>query len=65
MIGLNTLIALGVGLGFQVGSLGLTMLDLIGLAIAGVMIAALGVVRPRILRRLAELEPSGRPGSVG
>ncbi|HEX2414720.1 MAG TPA: CDP-alcohol phosphatidyltransferase family protein [Thermoleophilaceae bacterium] len=65
LIGLNTLIALGVGLGFHVGSLGLTVLDLIGLAIAGVMLAALVGRAVKNLRRLAELEPSGRPGSVG
>src|ERR687894_2657977 len=37
LIGLNTLIAIGVGLGFEVAGLGLTVLDLIGLAIAALM----------------------------
>ena len=58
LIALNTLIALGVGLGFSVGEFGLTVLDLIGLAIAGVMVAALIGRAAGNLRRLAELEPS-------
>jgi len=58
LIGLNTLVALGVGLGFSVGDLGLTVLDLIGLGIAGVMITALIARAARNLRRLAELEPA-------
>ena len=60
LIVLNTLIALGVGLGFQVGSLGLTVLDLIGLAIAAVMGVSLAGRAARNLRRLAELEPAAR-----
>ena len=58
LIALNTLIALGVGLGFSVAELGLTVLDLIGLAIAGAMVAALIGRAARNLKRLAELEPS-------
>jgi archaetidylinositol phosphate synthase len=58
LIGLNTLLALGVGLGFSVGDLGLTVFDLIGLGIAGVMITALIARAARNLRRLAELEPA-------
>ena len=58
LIALNTLLALGVGLGFSVGDLGLTVLDLIGLGIAGVMITALVARAARNLRRLAELEPA-------
>ena len=58
LIGLNTLLALGVGLGFSVGDLGRTVLDLIGLGIAGVMITALIGRAARNLRRLAELEPA-------
>jgi archaetidylinositol phosphate synthase len=60
LIALNTLIALGVGLGFEVGGLGLTVLDLIGLAIAAVMAAGLAGRAARNLRRLAELEPAAR-----
>ena len=59
LIVLNTLLALGVGLGFQVGGLGLTVLDLVGLAIAVAMAAALAGRAARNLRRLAELEPAG------
>jgi archaetidylinositol phosphate synthase len=59
LIALNTAIALGAGLGFTVGDLGLTVLDLAGLAIAGVMIAALVSRAARNLRRLADLEPAG------
>ena len=60
LIGLNTLIAAGVGLGFQVGGLGLTVLDLVGLAIAGAMLVALAGRAARNLRVLAAREPAGR-----
>jgi archaetidylinositol phosphate synthase len=60
LIVLNTLIALGVGLGFQVGELGLTVLDLIGIGIAAAMAAGLTARAARNLRRLAELEPAVR-----
>jgi archaetidylinositol phosphate synthase len=60
LIGLNTLIALGVGLGFQVAGLGLTVVDLIGLAVAGVMVATLVGRGLRNLRLLAEMEPAGK-----
>jgi archaetidylinositol phosphate synthase len=58
LIALNTLLALGVGVGFHVAGLGLTVLDLIGLAIAGVMLAALLGRAKGNLKRLAELEPA-------
>jgi phosphatidylglycerophosphate synthase len=61
LIVLNTVIALGVGLGFEVGGLGLTVLDLIGIGIAAVMAAGLAGRAARNLRRLAELEPAGTP----
>src|ERR671918_2021812 len=57
LIGLNTLVALGVGLGFQVGDLGLTVLDLIGLGIAALMVTTLIGRAARNLRVLAEREP--------
>jgi phosphatidylglycerophosphate synthase len=60
LIALNTLIALGVRLGFSVAGLGVSVLDLIGLAVAGVMIAGLVGRAAKNLRRLAELEPSAR-----
>jgi archaetidylinositol phosphate synthase len=58
LIALNTLIALGVGLGFEVAGLGLTVLDLIGLGIAAVMVAALLARAGRNLRVLAAQEPA-------
>jgi phosphatidylglycerophosphate synthase len=60
LIALNTLLALGVGLGFQVEGLGVTVLDLIGLGASGLMIAALTVRAARNLRVLAEREPAVR-----
>jgi archaetidylinositol phosphate synthase len=63
LIVLNTLIALGVGMGFHVGGLGLTVLDLIGLGIAGLMAAGLVARAARNLRTLAELEPAQRPSA--
>jgi archaetidylinositol phosphate synthase len=63
LIALNTMIALGVGLGFQAGGLGLTVLDLIGIGIAAVMALGLAGRAAGNLRRLAELEPAGTPRS--
>jgi archaetidylinositol phosphate synthase len=60
LIVLNTLIAVGAGLGFQVGGLGLTVLDLIGLGIAALMAASLIGRAARNLRVLAEREPAQR-----
>jgi archaetidylinositol phosphate synthase len=62
LIVLNTLIALGVGLGFEVAGLGLTVLDVIGLGIAGLMVAGLAGRAAHNLRVLAAQEPAGRPG---
>jgi archaetidylinositol phosphate synthase len=58
LIGLNTLLAVGVGLGFEVGGLGVTVLDLIGIGASSVMIVALTVRAARNLRALAEREPA-------
>ena len=60
LIVVNTLIALGLGLGFEVGGLGLTVLDVIGLGIAGLMAAGLVGRATRNLRVLAAQEPAGR-----
>ena len=58
LIALNTLLALGVGLDFQLAGLGVSVLDAIGLAGAGAMLAALGVRAARNLRTLAQREPA-------
>jgi archaetidylinositol phosphate synthase len=58
LVVVNTLIALGVGLGFHLAGLGVTVLDLIGLGAAAVALLALIVRAARNLRVLAEREPS-------
>lgn len=60
LIAVNTLIAVGAGVGFQVGGLGLTVVDLIGLAVAGVMLVTLVGRGARNLRILGEMEPAGK-----
>jgi phosphatidylglycerophosphate synthase len=60
LIVVNTLIALGVGLGFEFAGLGLTVLDVIGLGIAALMVTGLIGRAARNLRVLAEQEPAGR-----
>src|SRR5919112_2634109 len=60
LIVLNALIALVVGLGFQVGGLGLTVFDVIGLGIAGLMAAGLVGRAARNLRVLAAPAAAGR-----
>jgi phosphatidylglycerophosphate synthase len=61
LVVVNTLIALGVGLGFHVAGLGVTMLDLVGLGAAALALLALVVRAARNLRALAEREPSAAP----
>src|SRR4051794_16611153 len=58
LVVVNTLIALGVGLGFNVHGLGVTLLDLIGLGAVALALIALIVRAARNLRALAEREPS-------
>src|SRR3954452_6736516 len=58
LVVVNTLIALGVDLGFHVAGLGVTVLDLVGLGAAAVALLALVVRAARNLRVLAEREPS-------
>jgi hypothetical protein len=55
---INTLIAMGVGLGFHVAGLGVTVLDLVGLGAAALALLALVVRAARNLRVLAEREPA-------
>ena len=57
LIALNTVVALGAGLGFVVADLHLTLFDLIGLAIAATMITLLVGRALRNLRELAKKEP--------
>jgi archaetidylinositol phosphate synthase len=61
LVVVNTLIALGVGLGFHVAGLGVTVLDLVGLGAAALALFALVVRAARNLRALAEREPSAAP----
>jgi archaetidylinositol phosphate synthase len=58
LIALNTAVALGVGLDFVVADLELTVFDVIGLAIAGTMVALLLGRAARNLRQLARKEPA-------
>ena len=58
LIALNTALALGAGLGFGIGELEMTVLDVIGLAIAGTMIAMLAGRAVSNLRALAAEEPA-------
>ncbi|HEX8120211.1 MAG TPA: CDP-alcohol phosphatidyltransferase family protein [Solirubrobacteraceae bacterium] len=59
LIALNTALALGAGLGTHVAGLDITVLDAIGLGVAGVMVAALGTRAAKNLRVLAAREPAG------
>ena len=59
LIALNTALALGVGMGGEVLGVGITLLDGIGLGVAGVMVAALLTRASKNLRVLAEREPAG------
>jgi archaetidylinositol phosphate synthase len=58
LIALNTALVLGAGLDFGVGDLDLTVFDVIGLAIAGGMIAMLAGRAASNLRKLAADEPA-------
>jgi len=57
LIALNTALALGLGLEFTIAGETVTVLDLIGLAIAGAMVGALVLRAGRNLRELAREEP--------
>lgn len=58
LIAVNTALALGAGLGFEVAGLGLSLLDVIGLGVAAVMALALAARVAKNLRILAEREPA-------
>jgi phosphatidylglycerophosphate synthase len=57
LIALNTALALHLGLDFSIGHLNMTVFDLVGLALAGTMIALLMGRVTRNLRELARREP--------
>jgi phosphatidylglycerophosphate synthase len=59
LIAANAVLALGIVPTVDVLGLGVTVLDVAGLALAGVMLAALGARAARNLRELARLEPGG------
>ena len=58
LILLNTALALGLGLDFRIAELEMTVFDVIGLGIAGVMIALLTTRALKNLRELAREEPA-------
>ena len=61
LVAVNTALALGVPLGFELGGLGVTALDAVVLLAAAAMAAGLGIRAAATLRTLAEREPAARP----
>ncbi len=61
LIALNTALALGVPLGFEIAGLGVSALDVVVLGATAVMGAALAVRAAGTLRALAEREPAATP----
>jgi archaetidylinositol phosphate synthase len=61
LVAVNTLLALGIAPAASVLGIGITVLDVAGLAIAAAMLAALGLRAARNLRELAAREPARRP----
>jgi phosphatidylglycerophosphate synthase len=60
LFGLNAMIALGVGVGFTIADIGLTVFDVIGVAAVGLMAVAFVARAVHNLRELAKEEPSAR-----
>jgi hypothetical protein len=58
LIALNTALALGLGLGFRIAEVDLTVLDATGLAIVATMIVLLVGRAARNLRELGRREPA-------
>ncbi len=58
LIGLNTALVLGGGLGFELGGLGLSVLDLAGTAVVALMVVVLVGRARRNLAELAAVEPA-------
>ena len=67
LIVLNTLLALGVPMGFELAGLGLSVLDVVVLGAAAAMTAGLAIRAAATLRILAAREPArrSRPGTAG
>lgn len=65
LICLNAALALGAGLSFTIFGTGLSALDLVGLAVAGVMVVLLIGRARRNLRELAAAEPPAPRGPSG
>jgi len=61
LIALNTALAVGAGLGTRIAGVDMTVLDAVGLGIAGVMVAALLGRAAKNLRVLAAREPAATP----
>jgi len=59
LIGLNTVMALGAGLSFDLFGVGITALDVVGLGLSALALLVLGARARRNLRVLAEREPAG------
>ena len=57
LIALNTALSLGLDLRMTLGGLGITVLDVAGIALAAGMLALLAVRARRNLRELAQVEP--------
>jgi archaetidylinositol phosphate synthase len=58
LIGLNVALALGAGLGFHVVGIGMTIFDVVGLAVAALMCVLMGGRAVSNLRRLSRDEPA-------
>jgi archaetidylinositol phosphate synthase len=61
LIAVNALLALGLVPALSVAGVGVTVLDAVGIGLAGAMLAGLGVRAARNLRELARREPARRP----
>ena len=64
LIGLNTALALGAPLGFELAGIGLTVLDVVLLCAAATMALALAIRAAGTLRTLAAREPAASPAAA-
>ena len=65
LIAINTALALGVPLGFELSGIGMTALDVIVLGATAAMALGLAVRAAGTLRTLAEREPAANPAAAG